>query len=532
MDVSSVDDSRTTESSKINRVDKATPTVQVDSERALTSRPQRWDEPFGKDMNSEVVDTLMNLKPFADMDEGRFTQGCPLRKLLLNDTRLMAYEAGDVVVREGDYGNSAFLILSGSVQVALDSLPQNVLGAPEAKRKTFWQAASQLWTNSRHRESRKIARISGDSQEVGLRQTEGDTRIFLQDVPGVLSKHRTLKLTQGEVFGELAALSRTPRTATVFADGKSLLLEIRWQGLRELMRRDPALKKHIHDLYRQNSLESHLRETPFLRQLSAEDIRRIADQTEFESYGDFEWHRGFAKSESLSVNEKILKEPVISEEGHYTNGVLLIRSGFARLSHRWGGGHRTISYLGKGQAFGLAELAYAHRTGNRVPLQFSLRAQGHVDALFIPTSLVEELVLPTIDAEEIDRLSKEVEHCLTARASGAQTSSTLSDVDPGMMEFIADHRLMNGTATMMIDLDRCIRCDDCVRACATAHDNNPRFTREGPRYGRYQFPHACMHCVDPVCLIGCPTGAIGREPSSGNVLINDLTCVGLPNLRG
>ena len=38
--------------------------------------------------------------------------------------------------------------------------------------------------------------------------------------------------------------------------------------------------------------------------------------------------------------------------------------------------------------------------------------------------------------------------------------------------------------------------------------------------------NACMHCVDPVCMIGCPTGAIHRESLEGQVVINDLTCIG------
>jgi Fe-S-cluster-containing dehydrogenase component len=79
---------------------------------------------------------------------------------------------------------------------------------------------------------------------------------------------------------------------------------------------------------------------------------------------------------------------------------------------------------------------------------------------------------------------------------------------------------------MVIDLDRCTRCDDCVRACASAHDNNPRFLRNGPAYGRYMVANACMHCQDPVCMIECPTGAIHRDLSRGPVVINDATCVG------
>jgi len=38
--------------------------------------------------------------------------------------------------------------------------------------------------------------------------------------------------------------------------------------------------------------------------------------------------------------------------------------------------------------------------------------------------------------------------------------------------------------------------------------------------------NACMHCADPVCMIGCPTGAIHRESFAGQVVINPSTCIG------
>jgi Fe-S-cluster-containing hydrogenase component 2 len=41
-----------------------------------------------------------------------------------------------------------------------------------------------------------------------------------------------------------------------------------------------------------------------------------------------------------------------------------------------------------------------------------------------------------------------------------------------------------------------------------------------------------MHCVDPVCLIGCPTGAIHRVSHGGTVVINDDTCVGCGTCAG
>ncbi len=85
---------------------------------------------------------------------------------------------------------------------------------------------------------------------------------------------------------------------------------------------------------------------------------------------------------------------------------------------------------------------------------------------------------------------------------------------------------MNGSQTMLIDLDRCTRCDDCVRACADTHGGNPRFIRHGEQIGRFMVANACMHCVDPVCMIGCPTGAIHRVATGGQVAINDPTCIG------
>src|SRR5262249_36550922 len=38
-------------------------------------------------------------------------------------------------------------------------------------------------------------------------------------------------------------------------------------------------------------------------------------------------------------------------------------------------------------------------------------------------------------------------------------------------------------------------------------------------------PQVCMHCKDPECLTGCPTGAIGRF-GAGQIDIDPKTCIG------
>ena len=85
------------------------------------------------------------------------------------------------------------------------------------------------------------------------------------------------------MFGELAALGRTPRTATVFAEGDVYLLEIRWQGLRDIMHRDDAMKQHIDRLFRERALVSFLHGSPLFQHLDAASLANIAAQTQFGS---------------------------------------------------------------------------------------------------------------------------------------------------------------------------------------------------------------------------------------------------------
>jgi Fe-S-cluster-containing dehydrogenase component/CRP-like cAMP-binding protein len=505
----------------------------LDTEIAIP-RPQRWDVPFSERMADADVDQLLAIEPFRSIDAAAFPPSLPLRGILRGDTRIVHFQPGDLIVREGDYGNSAFLILSGTVRVALRRLDPKLLGRSEPPRRSWRQAIAQLWRNAELPEVRhRNGTPESTNGDVRLRQEPDGPRIFLQDVPRLLEQTGTTQLGQGEIFGELAALARTPRTATVFADGDVSLLEIRWQGLRDLMRRTLSIREHVERLYRENSLRVHLRETPLLRDLPADALDRVAEATVFESYGNFDWHNDFGPDHRHEPTEQIAAEPLIAAEEDPPTGLLLIRSGFARMTHRHGHGHQTIAYLGKGQVFGLAEFATANDSTPPAPWQHSLRAVGYVDVLRIPTDAVIESILPNCQLRIAD-CGLTSASSVEPRNENSDSQSAIagipcvpkSEIDPRTLDFLSDHRFLNGTQTMLINLDRCTRCDDCVRACAATHDNNPRFVRQGPKHDGLMIANACMHCIDPVCMIGCPTGAIGRDAETGTVRINDHTCIG------
>lgn len=492
-------------------------------------RPERWDIPFGDAMTDDDVERLLCIPPFVEMNPARFPESQSLRGILRNDCRIMHYRPGDLIVREGDYGNSAFLLLEGNVRVALESLAPELLGRSPRKRGSWWRAIAALLWPTNIPERRLVVKTAAAAQPYGGvgQRTEGEVRIFLQDVPRILAATETSTLGPGEVFGELSALTRTPRSSSIFAETEVTLLEIRWQGLRDLMRRDDALRSHIQRLYREHSLEIHLRETPLLAHLPAEKLEEVAAAAEFVQYGGFEWHHDFARLANEDPSRRIAAEPVIAEEGSEPEGLLLLRSGFARLSRRHGNGHQTIAYLGKGQVFGWAEFAFQAEHHEPTPLLSSLRAIGYVDLIRIPAEVVRRLILPHVPQELRKQGVKEAEARLAQKAQAEQTpvgEATLKSVS--LLEFLVERRYINGTMGMLIDLDRCTRCDDCVRACAATHDNNPRFVRQGPKHGQFMMANACLHCVDPVCMIGCPTGAIGRDEENGAVTINDLTCIG------
>ncbi|MDB6025913.1 MAG: hypothetical protein JWM68_2136 [Verrucomicrobiales bacterium] len=492
---------------------------------APSPRPERWDDStsFGNGLSDEEVDRLLSVSPFREMEPDAFPKRLPLRGILRHDTQIRKYKAGEIVVRQGDYGTSAFLILSGEVRVVLKpELPPRVLGRKETVRPSVFKVLSQFW-NSKHSETRKPYELKGDEGVASRQADDGHVKVFLQDVPRVLGKHQTATIGPGEVFGEISALGRVPRSATIFAENDAELLEIRWQGLRDLLKYDKHLKARIDQVYRERALASHLLQMPIFQKLSPENLQKIIDEAEFLTFGEYDWSGDYKRLVKSGAASSAPKEPVIIQEGDYLNGLILIRAGFARLSQKYGRGQRTLNYLGSGQNYGLDEIAHNWRhKEDALPFQYTLTAIGYTHVIVIPTNLIEELILPTFPEKSLPPLIPKK----TADKLPERNNAAAAQIGSDMMEFVAEHRFFNGTATMLIDLERCTRCDDCVTACASTHNNNPRFLRNGPINGKIMVANACMHCIDPVCMIGCPTGAIHRNSFEGEVMINQSTCIG------
>ncbi|MCA9189355.1 MAG: dimethyl sulfoxide reductase anchor subunit [Planctomycetales bacterium] len=86
-----------------------------------------------------------------------------------------------------------------------------------------------------------------------------------------------------------------------------------------------------------------------------------------------------------------------------------------------------------------------------------------------------------------------------------------------------------------VDLDLCSGCKACVSACHHLNGLQPAETwrQVGMLLGTHEtlpiLQHvttACHHCLEPACLVGCPTEAYQKDPTTGVVRHLDDQCFG------
>lgn len=94
-----------------------------------------------------------------------------------------------------------------------------------------------------------------------------------------------------------------------------------------------------------------------------------------------------------------------------------------------------------------------------------------------------------------------------------------------------------------VDSASCSGCKACQAACQDKHDlpagmrwrrvyeiGGGGWRREGDAWASavtaYNLSLACNHCEDPLCLKGCPSGAIAKREEDGIVEIDPAKCLG------
>ena len=380
------------------------------------------------------------------------------------------FRRGEVICREGEYGSTAFFILEGSASVSIR--------APMAHVKTEGGVTGFV---------RRIqSRLRGDGEDpragAGARPIPIDAPVNLD------TSHPVATLPAGSLFGEMTCLSFYPRSATVVAAEDCVMLEM-LRNVLQILRKNKTFRAKLEADYRERAMDGHLRSVPLLAGLSDDFLDHLRSRITLVPF-----------------------EPgaIICREGEAADAFYLVRIGFVKISRRFPGGEMVLAYLSRGDAFG----------------EMGLLGEGVREATCTALDHVEAVRISAEDFRSMTDRFPEIRQRLL-QVSGERRAANVAHAEAfshhRLDEFL-EQGLMEAQNLLVLDLDRCTRCDDCVRACADTHDGVTRLIRDGLRFDKYLVATSCRQCRDPLCMIGCPVGSIRRKESL-EILIEDW-CIG------
>ncbi|HEX9655411.1 MAG TPA: cyclic nucleotide-binding domain-containing protein [Bacteroidota bacterium] len=432
-----------------------------------------------------TVKVLRAIDIFKDYDE-------TFLEKISQDISIARWKKDTVLFEEGSYIDVAFFIVSGSVDMSLqqqERLPSQDTPIFDASR-TVMRGVMEL----RKQEEQQAGGQTVFQSQVSQQQSSKTQISFLSTMDFDLAPGTSIRLGAGELFGEIGALSGWPQSVTARTATECEFVQIRLPALRLMRRRSAALKDRLDKLYRERALSSQLKATPLFSACSEDFLQQLANKVQLVSCEPDE---------------------IITNEGAEADALYLVRSGFVKLSQAMGEGQIVVSYLSKGSTLGEAELLIEGLSG----WLYTASSQANSELVKVSRK----------DFEDLLKQYPAVERLLWSSVIARTKEAGYSKKNIRQSEFIStalDKGLVEGNSILMIDLNTCTRCDDCVRGCASTHGGIPRFVREGDKYENFLITRACYHCRDPLCLVGCPTGAIRRAKVGDVVEIDPKLCIG------
>ncbi len=411
--------------------------------------------------------------------------GIPYKFLQFNGAAVVRrkLKEGDVLCREGEYGSTAFIILKGKFEIFLGS----GRGKVQTRSAGGWKGLFGGLTTF-------VSTVGGLARlaDVGAAQLSENQRIF-RDQDDV-------------ILGEMTCLNRYPRSATVKAVEPAEVLEIK-RNVLYMLQRNAVSREILDRVYRERSLAGQLESLPIFTAL--DPTSRAAAARYLKSRVDLV---------SVDPGQTIFRQDDAATDYY------VVKLGFVKITQNYGRGERVLNYIGPGNGFGEIGLLSAFgreglatsegRAGVRTA---TCSALDHVELIRIRARHFRQLlesfpgIVPPLENQAREILARDAESQRRLQATPAG-------------EFL-DQGLYLAQSLLVLDLERCTRCDECTKACADTHDGVTRLVREGLRFDKFLVASSCRSCMDPYCLVGCPVDAIHRGGDTLEIAIEDY-CIG------
>jgi len=378
---------------------------------------------------------------------------------------------GEVICREGDFGSTAFFIVEGQAQVAIST--------PIAHVKTHGGGQGFF---------KRLTSVLAGREEDKRDEEAHDRTIPIDASVDLAYGNPVAELGPADLFGEMTCMNFYPRSATVRAKTDVVVFEM-LRNVLDIMMKNKTFRAQLDENYRQRALETHLRGVPMFAGLSPDFIEHLKGRVELVRYAPGQ---------------------MIAQQGEAADSFYLVRIGFVKISEAYPGGELVLAYLSRGDFFGeIGLLGGGVRTA-------SCTALDHVELVKISRDDFREMVA------RFPGVRSGLEIVVAERqAANAQRMQMVQSVP---LEQFLSQGLMEAQSLLVLDLQNCTRCDACVEACADAHNGVTRLVREGLRFENFLVATSCRQCRDPLCMVGCPVGAIRRR-NSLEVIIEDW-CIG------
>jgi CRP-like cAMP-binding protein/Fe-S-cluster-containing dehydrogenase component len=382
---------------------------------------------------------------------------------------------GDVLCKEGDFGSTAYVIISGRFDI---HKTMSAGGEATAAKKG------------------------------GLLGWFSRPTIPAKATGGVL-KHLGVRDANDLILGEMTCLNNYPRSATITAIEECKVFEIN-RNILHYLQRNPESRALLNRVYNVRALQNQLNQIEFFKGLGEGPKKAATDLL----------------AEKIKIVH-IDPGQIIFREGDPAEDIYIVRLGYVKIGKRQPGQPEVVlDYFGPdkqigevgvltGKVFEKSNVDHCRNLHDelckRVPEAIrgvrtaTCSALDHVELVRIDARDFHELVEKV--PELADSLFQYVRKLLRMNARGGAGQGL-------PLNHFLDQGLYHGQKLLILDLESCTRCDECTRACADTHGGETRLVRDGLRFDRFLVASACRSCKDPYCLVGCPVDAIHRRSDS------------------
>ena len=268
-------------------------------------------------------------------------------------------------------------------------------------------------------------------------------------------------LQQGEFFGEMSLLSGRRRSATVTADADCLLLETPRKGMLRLLNLEPSVRRAMDQVFIQRVFRDHL-----LPDASREFLQSLAAKAHLCHFKQGE---------------------VVFREGEAGDALYVIKNGSVKVSRHSAMANRevVVSYVPAGGYFGEMALLNPERPNRTATITATKTTEA------IKLNKADFDLLLQDDPTFAKRLRDNAQKALLR----GQEVIAREIADGHVLNDLMQEGVFEGTDVLLIDENRCVRCNQCVSACAGTHGGQTRLYRtEGIIFANLLVPTSCRHC--------------------------------------